>query len=222
MVQCPSPSQSLTGPIHVFVKLFIVIWQKLGQHQLQWQHLGQLLQEILWTMYIGAWQSEPCYQHQNPAEWQYQDLKRMVNTILDCTAAPAYCWLLCLMYVSYVLNNCYSENIGSTPLQWCTGMTNDISPMLCFNFMNLSTSLWMIQLSHPRARSIMDVGSELVRMLVTSWLSKFLTMILSRLYTGGTFALHMIQQLRIYTSTCSMRTFLTLVSHSIWKMFCLW
>ena len=58
----------------------------------------------------------------------------MVNTVLDHTGAPVYCWLLCLMYVSFILNNCFSDNIGSTPLQQCTGTTNDISPMLCFDF----------------------------------------------------------------------------------------
>ena len=79
--------------------------------------ISKCVQEILWTMYIRAWQSEPHYQHQNPAEWQYQDLKRMVNTILDHIGAPTYCWLLCLMYVSFILNNCFSKNIGSTPLQ---------------------------------------------------------------------------------------------------------
>ena len=58
----------------------------------------------------------------------------MVNTVLDHTGAPTYCWLLCLMYVSFILNNCFSKNIGSTPLQQCTGTTNDINPVLCFDF----------------------------------------------------------------------------------------
>ena len=87
--------------------------------------ISKCIQEILQTMYIGPWQSEPHYQHQNLAEWWYQDLKRMVNMVLDCTDTPVYCWLLCLMYVSFILNNCLSKNIGSTPLQQCTGTTND-------------------------------------------------------------------------------------------------
>ena len=33
--------------------------------------ISKCIQDILWTMYIGAWQSEPHYQHQNVAEWQY-------------------------------------------------------------------------------------------------------------------------------------------------------
>ena len=71
----------------------------------------------------------------------------------------------------------------------------------------------MNQLSHLRARSIVDAWSELVRMLVTSRLSKFSPMTLSKLYTGQIFALHVIQQ-RIFALTCSIRTFPKLLSHS--------
>jgi transposase InsO family protein len=45
--------------------------------------------EILRTYGISSWQSEPYHQHQNPAEWRYQMVKCMCNTILDRTGAPA-------------------------------------------------------------------------------------------------------------------------------------
>ena len=96
--------------------------------------ISKKVQEILCTLYIGSWQSEPHHQHQNPAEWHYQGVKQMVNTILDCTGALAYCWLLCLYYICFILNNSYSNNLKGTPLQYCTGITNDISPLLCFDF----------------------------------------------------------------------------------------
>jgi hypothetical protein len=70
----------------------------------------------------------------NPAEWRYQTVKRLCNTILDQTGAPAYCWLLCLMYVCFVLNNAFLEVIQSTPLCQAYGTNNDISPMLYFSF----------------------------------------------------------------------------------------
>jgi hypothetical protein len=89
---------------------------------------------ILCTYGISSWQSERDQQHQNPAEWQYQTVKRLCNTILDQTSAPTYCWLLCLMYMCFVLNNAFSEVIQSTPLRQAYGTDNDISPMLYFSF----------------------------------------------------------------------------------------
>jgi hypothetical protein len=89
---------------------------------------------ILRTYGISSWQSEPHQQHQNPAEQRYQTVKRLCNTILDQTGAPAYCWLLCLMYVCFVLNNAFLEVIQSTPLRQAYGTDNDISPMLYFSF----------------------------------------------------------------------------------------
>jgi hypothetical protein len=89
---------------------------------------------ILRTYGISSWQSEPHQQHQNPAERRYQTVKQLCNTILDRTSAPAYCWLLCLMYVCFVLNNTFSAVIQSTPLRQAYGTDNDISPMLYFSF----------------------------------------------------------------------------------------
>jgi hypothetical protein len=92
---------------------------------------------ILRTYGISSWQSEPHQQHQNPAEQRYQTVKQLCNTILDQTGAPAYCWLLCLMYVCFVLNNAFSEVIQSTPLCQAYGTDNNISPMLDFLFYEL-------------------------------------------------------------------------------------
>jgi hypothetical protein len=92
------------------------------------------VRSILRTYGISSWQSEPHQQHQNPAERRYQTVKQLCNTILDRTGAPAYCWLLCLMYVCFVLNNACSEVIQSTPLRQAYGTDNDISPMLYFSF----------------------------------------------------------------------------------------
>ena len=80
---------------------------------------------ILCTYGISSWQSELYHQHQNPAKRHYQMVKRMCNTILDHTGAPAYCWLLCLMYVCVILNNTYAPSIHAMPLQMVTGTTNE-------------------------------------------------------------------------------------------------
>jgi hypothetical protein len=57
------------------------------------------VKDILRSLIIGDWQSEPHQQHQNPAERKYQDIKRMANTIMDRTGSPPTTWLLALMYV---------------------------------------------------------------------------------------------------------------------------
>jgi len=45
--------------------------------------ISKCIQEILCTLFIGAW-------HQNFAERRYQDIKKMVNVVLDRSGAPAY------------------------------------------------------------------------------------------------------------------------------------
>ena len=47
----------------------------------------------------------------------------LCNTILDRSGAPAYTWLLCLMYVCFLLNNTWCESIGDVPIRLSTGST---------------------------------------------------------------------------------------------------
>lgn len=51
--------------------------------------IGRTVQDILRYYMIKDHQSEPQFQHQNYAERRIQELKRMLNTILDRTGAPA-------------------------------------------------------------------------------------------------------------------------------------
>jgi hypothetical protein len=87
---------------------------------------------ILRALHIGQWQSEPHQQHQNPCERRYQTLKTMTNTLLDRSGSPGYTWLLCLMYVSVLLNLTYNWTLRGIPLQCAEGSTQDISPLLRF------------------------------------------------------------------------------------------
>ena len=48
---------------------------------------------ILRGYVIDSWQSETHYQHQNFAERRYATIKPLVNTLLNLTGAPAYCWI---------------------------------------------------------------------------------------------------------------------------------
>jgi len=93
--------------------------------------ISENVQDILCTLFIGSWQSEPHQQHQNPAECRIQTVKTTANTILDCSGAPA---LLCLLYICFLLNHTYCVAINCVPLQHVTGSTVDISPLLRFHF----------------------------------------------------------------------------------------
>ena len=73
--------------------------------------IGNKVQDILCTLCITSWQSEPYQQQQNPAERHYQPIKRAAKRVLDCTGAPSYTWLLCLEYVCFLLNHTYNDNI---------------------------------------------------------------------------------------------------------------
>jgi hypothetical protein len=86
------------------------------------------------NLFIRNWQSEPYKQQQNPAERRFQTVKRVTNNVLDRTGAPAYTWLLCLMYVCFVLNHVYNQTVNGVPITLATGQQADISPLLHFHF----------------------------------------------------------------------------------------
>jgi hypothetical protein len=96
--------------------------------------IGNKVQNIVRTLCISHWQSEPHQQHQNAAERRYKTIKRLANRLLDRTGAPANTCLLCLQYVCYLLNHTYSDNIKGVPLNCLTGLTVDISALLRFHF----------------------------------------------------------------------------------------
>jgi hypothetical protein len=91
------------------------------------------VKDILRSLIIGDWQSEPHQQHQNPAEQKYQDVKQMANTIMGCTGSPPQTWLLVLMYVCFVSNfSAFASLNWRTPMEILTGSTQDISALLSF------------------------------------------------------------------------------------------
>ena len=97
--------------------------------------ISNRVNDILRAYHIDDWQSEPHYQHQNMAERRWGVIKAMVNLLLNRTGAPAYTWLLALLYVCCILNH---TALGSlewrTPLEVMTGSTPDISALLLFQF----------------------------------------------------------------------------------------
>ena len=78
---------------------------------------------------------EPHHQNQNPAEWRYRTIKAWTNTTINRTGAPAYCWLLTLQYVCYILNHISTRSLGGqVPVQVLYGVTPDISIILLYTF----------------------------------------------------------------------------------------
>ena len=97
--------------------------------------LSHKVLDILRNYIIDDWQSELYHEHQNPAERRYQTIKTYTNKVLDRTGAPAYTWLLVLLYVCYLLSHMATETLNwQTPLHTLTGTTTDISALLYFHF----------------------------------------------------------------------------------------
>ena len=91
--------------------------------------------DILRAYHISNWHSEPYHQNQNPAEWRVTTIKSWTNTVMNKSGAPANSWLLCLIYVCYLLNHITCAALkGKIPLFALTGITPDISIILLFTF----------------------------------------------------------------------------------------
>ena len=67
--------------------------------------ISNKVMDILRGYHILNWHSEPYHQNQNPAEWRYRTIKSLTNTVMNRSGAPANCWLLCIIYVCYLLNH---------------------------------------------------------------------------------------------------------------------
>jgi len=59
----------------------------------------------------------------------------MVNIIMDRTGCPNSLWVMCSLYVVYLLNHLANPALNwRTPIEACYGITPDISPLLLFTF----------------------------------------------------------------------------------------
>ena len=97
--------------------------------------ISNKVMNILRAYHFSNWHSEPYHQNQNPAEWRHRTIKSWTNTVRNRSGAPANCWLLCLIYVCYLLNHIDSTALdGKIPLLALTGITPDISIILLFTF----------------------------------------------------------------------------------------
>ena len=91
--------------------------------------ISKKVSDLLRSLFIKQYESEPYHQHQNKAEQCY------INTLMNLAGSPAHCWLLCLLYVCSLLNVTASPALGGlTPIQALTGQVPDISHFLHFSF----------------------------------------------------------------------------------------
>ena len=103
--------------------------------------ISKRVTDLLQSLFIQDYQSEPYHQHQNKAENRFGLAKRYTNTVMNTSGCTACCWLLCLQYICVVLNHLASPTLqGICPVQALEGTTPDISFLLHFSFMSLSTT----------------------------------------------------------------------------------
>ena len=97
--------------------------------------ISKRVTDLLRSLFIKDYQSEPYHQHQNKAENRFGLAKRYTNTVMNTSGCPACCWLLCLQYICVVLNHLVSPTLqGICPVQALEGTTPDISFLLHFSF----------------------------------------------------------------------------------------
>jgi hypothetical protein len=79
--------------------------------------------------------TEPHHPHQNQAERAIQEVKRLVNSIMDKTGSPDNLWVFCTRYVVYILNRLAHPDLEwRTPIEKAFGDTPDISNILQHQF----------------------------------------------------------------------------------------
>ncbi len=100
------------------------------------EEASEAIVDIFRTYCVGRhYTSEPHHQWQNPAERCIQDLKRMVNGLMDRTGARACEWLLCLLFVVQLMNVLSQDSLnGMTAYQATTGQLPDISAYLAYTW----------------------------------------------------------------------------------------
>ena len=91
--------------------------------------------DLLHSLFIQDYQSEPYHQHQNKVKNCFGYAKHYPKTVMNTSGCPACSWLFCLQYICVVLNYLASLTLqGICPVQALAQTTPDISSMLHFSF----------------------------------------------------------------------------------------
>jgi len=89
--------------------------------------------ELLNMYNVDDRQSEPYYQHQNPAERAMQDVKRRLDGTMDRMNVPSEAWLITIKFILMLMLVLPNSN-GLIPGTVVTGQTMDISKFMHFHF----------------------------------------------------------------------------------------
>ena len=91
--------------------------------------------DLLHSLFIQDYPSEPYHQDQNEDENCFGPAKRYTNTVMNTSGCRACCWLLCLQYICVLLHHLASPTLqGICPAPALQGTTPDISFMLHSSF----------------------------------------------------------------------------------------
>ena len=86
--------------------------------------------DLLHSLFIQDYQSEPFHQDQHKTETCFGPAKRDTNTVMNTSGYLACCWILCLQYIFVVLHHLASPTLqGICLVQALQGTTPDISFM---------------------------------------------------------------------------------------------
>ena len=110
--------------------------------------ISKQVTDLLRSLFIQDYQSEPYHQHQNKAENHFGLAKRYTNTVMNTSGCPACCWLLCVQYICVVLNHLASSTLqGICPGQALQRPTPDFS--FLFHFSIYEPVYYRIDSSEP-------------------------------------------------------------------------
>ena len=91
--------------------------------------------DLLHSLFIQDYQSDPYHQDQNKDENCFGPAKRYTNTVMNTSGCRVCCWLLCLQYICVVLHHLASPALqGICTAPALQGTTPDVSFMLHFSF----------------------------------------------------------------------------------------
>jgi hypothetical protein len=91
--------------------------------------------DILRHYSMGQIFSEAEQQNQKPCEQHIQDIKKLVESLMDHTGAPAQYWLLCLQFNMYLFNRLALKQLdGKTPIEKAHAYKPYISALIAFHW----------------------------------------------------------------------------------------
>ena len=107
--------------------------------------ISKQVTDLLRSLFIQDYQSEPYHQRQNKAENRFGLAKCYTNTVMNTSGCPACCWLLCLQYICVVLSHLASPTLqGICSVQAWKELLQTIVSCFFSHFMSLSTTVLIL------------------------------------------------------------------------------